>query len=103
MKKLIVLLIAVLLPAGAYAADSDSPPLTKKEQRRTLRGYKGFVEVASLTSFEVFGDECSVMIIFLVNLLLPMDIKPIISSISEGVQECIFIPNMERWCRFSLI
>ena len=48
MKKLIVLLIAVLLPAGAYAADTDtgSPTLTKKEQRRTLRGYKAFVDVA---------------------------------------------------------
>lgn len=47
MKKLIVLLIAVLLPAGAYAADSDSPPLSKKEQRHTLRGYKGFVELGA--------------------------------------------------------
>lgn len=59
MKKLIILFIAALLSTGAYAADtaSGSPPLTKKEQRRTLRGYKGFVEVASLTSFEVFGDD----------------------------------------------
>ena len=47
MKKLIILLIAALLPIVATAADtaSDSPPLTKKEQRRTLRGYKGFVEL----------------------------------------------------------
>ena len=59
MRKFIILILAVLLSAGAYAADiaSGSPPLTKKEQRRTLRGYKGFVEVASLTSFEVFGDD----------------------------------------------
>ena len=60
MKKLIILILAALLPIVATAADtdsSDSPPLTKKEQRRTLRGYKGFVEVASLTSFEVFGDD----------------------------------------------
>ena len=44
MKKLIILFIAVLLPVVATAADtvSDSPTLTKKEQRRTLRGYKGF-------------------------------------------------------------
>ena len=36
------------MPAVATATDtavSDSPPLTKKEQRRTLRGYKGFVEL----------------------------------------------------------
>ena len=47
MRKIIILLIATLLPAGAYAADTDtgSPTLTKKEQRRTLRGYKGFVEI----------------------------------------------------------
>ena len=47
MRKLIILILAMLLPAGAYAADTatDSPPLTKKEQRRTLRGYKGFVEL----------------------------------------------------------
>ena len=47
MKKLIILFIAALLPVVATAADtvSDSPPLTKKEQRRTLRGYKGFVEL----------------------------------------------------------
>ena len=42
MKKLIILFIAALLPVVATAADtgSGSPPLTKKEQRRTLRGYK---------------------------------------------------------------
>ena len=47
MKRLIILFIAALLSAGTYAADTanDNPPLTKKEQRRTLRGYKGFVEV----------------------------------------------------------
>ena len=49
MKKLIILFIAALLSTGAYAADtaSGSPPLTKKEQRRTLRGYKGFVELGA--------------------------------------------------------
>ncbi len=49
MKKFIILILAVLLPAGAYAADTDSgsPPLTKKEQRRTLRGYKGFVQLTA--------------------------------------------------------
>ena len=54
MKKLIILFIAVLLPAGVYAADtvSDSPPLTKKEQRRTLRGYKGFVEAGAILNIE---------------------------------------------------
>ncbi len=52
MKKIIVLFLAVVLfSVGAYAADSnvkignDGQPLTKKEQRRTLRGYKGFVEL----------------------------------------------------------
>lgn len=48
MRKLIILILAALLPAVATATDtavSDSPPLTKKEQRRTLRGYKGFVEL----------------------------------------------------------
>ena len=55
MRKAIVLFLAVLLSVGAYAADnnttagSDSQALTKKEQRRTMRGYKGFVEIASLT------------------------------------------------------
>ena len=61
MKRLIILFIALLLSAGAYAADTsnDSPPLTKKEQRRTLRGYKGFVEVgvgATLHDFDYIGD-----------------------------------------------
>ena len=43
MRKLIILILAALLPVVATAADtgSGSPPLTKKEQRRTLRGYKG--------------------------------------------------------------
>ncbi len=51
MRKTIILFLAVLLSVGAYAADnnttagSDSQALTKKEQRRTLRGYKGFVEL----------------------------------------------------------
>ena len=56
MKRLLLLLIALLLSAGAYAADtgSDSPPLTKKEQRRTLRGYKGFVETG-VSAAEVFS------------------------------------------------
>ena len=63
MKKLIILFIlAVLLSAGAYAADtaSGSPPLTKKEQRRTLRGYKGFVELGmGIThhNFSYIGDK----------------------------------------------
>ena len=61
MRKLIILILAVLLPAMAYAADtvSDSPPLTKKEQRRTLRGYKGFVELgmgATHHDFDYIGD-----------------------------------------------
>ena len=56
MKKLIILFIAVLLPVVATAADTDSgsPPLTKKEQRRTLRGYKGFVE-AGISAAGVFS------------------------------------------------
>ena len=51
MRKTIILFLAVLLSVGAYAADnnttagSDSQALTKKEQRRTLRRYKGFVEI----------------------------------------------------------
>ncbi len=59
MKKFIILILAALLPVVATATDTApvSPQLTKKEQRRTLRGYKGFVEVASLTSFELFGDD----------------------------------------------
>ena len=57
MKKLIILFIAVLLPAGAYAADTDtgSPTLTKKEQRRTLRGYKGFVELGMGITYHNFN------------------------------------------------
>ena len=55
MKKFIILILAVLLPAGAYAADTDSgsPPLTKKEQRRTLRGYKGFVELGAGITLQI--------------------------------------------------
>ena len=47
MRKFIIMILAVLLPAGMYATDTapGSPQLTKKEQRRTLRGYKGFVEL----------------------------------------------------------
>ena len=47
MRKFIIMILAALLPVVATAADtgSGSPPLTKKEQRRTLRGYKGFVEL----------------------------------------------------------
>ena len=54
MKKLIILLIAALLPIVATAADtvSDNSPLTKKEQRRTLRGYKGFVEAGAILNIE---------------------------------------------------
>lgn len=57
MKKLIVLLIAVLLPIVATAADTDtgSPTLTKKEQRRTLRGYKGFVELGMGITYHNFN------------------------------------------------
>ena len=49
MKKFIILILAALLPVVATAADTDtgSPTLTKKEQRRTLRGYKGFVELGA--------------------------------------------------------
>ncbi len=60
MRKIIILLIATLLSAGAYATDtsSDNTPLTKKEQRRTLRGYKGFVELGSIMDHAtVFGWE----------------------------------------------
>ena len=54
MRKFIIMILAVLLPAGIYAADTtpDSPPLTKKEQRRTLRGYKGFVEAGAILNIE---------------------------------------------------
>ena len=57
MKKLIVLLIAALLPVVAADADtgSGSPPLTQKEQRRTLRGYKGFVELGMGATFHNYG------------------------------------------------
>ncbi len=58
MKKLIILFIlAMLLPAGVYAADTDtgSPTLTKKEQRRTLRGYKGFVELGMGITYHNFN------------------------------------------------
>ena len=52
MKKLIILFIAVLLPVVATAADTDSsgsPPLTKKEQRRTL------VELGMGATFHNYG------------------------------------------------
>lgn len=58
MKKLIILFIlAALLPIVVTAADtdSDSPPLTKKKQRRTLRGYKGFVELGMGATFHNYG------------------------------------------------
>ena len=57
MKKLIILFIAVLLPVVATAADtvSDNSPLTKKEQRRTLRGYKGFVELGMGITYHNFN------------------------------------------------
>ena len=53
MKKLIILFIAALLPVVATAADtgSGSPPLTKKEQRRTLRGYKAAPSAATRASW----------------------------------------------------
>ena len=68
MKKLIILFIlAVLLPAGVYAASngSDSPPLTKKEQRRTLRGYKGFVELSGLLDLEHVGSTGTILQLYL--------------------------------------
>jgi len=57
MKKLIILFIAALLSTGAYAADtaSGSPPLTNKEQRCTLRGYKGFVELGMGITYHNFN------------------------------------------------
>ena len=61
MKKTIILFLAVLLSVGAYAADSnvkigsDSQALTKKEQHRTLRGYKGFVELGMGATFHNYG------------------------------------------------
>ena len=57
MRKFIILILAALLPAVATAADtgSDSPPLTKKEQRRTLRGYKGFVELGMGITYHNFN------------------------------------------------
>ena len=67
MKKLIILLIAALLPIVATAADtvSDSPPLTKKEQRRTLRGYKGFVELSGLLDLEHVGSTGTILQLYL--------------------------------------
>ena len=57
MRKFIILILAVLLPAGMYATDTapGSPQLTKKEQRRTLRGYKGFVELGMGATFHNYG------------------------------------------------
>ena len=57
MKKLIILILAVLLPAGVYAADtvSDSPPLTKKEQRRTLRGFRCYIDAGYIFRLEKYG------------------------------------------------
>ena len=67
MKKLIILFIAALLSTGAYAADTanDSPPLSKKEQRRTLRGYKGFVEISGLLDLEQVGSLGTILPLFL--------------------------------------
>ena len=67
MKKLIILFIAALLSTGAYAADTanDSPPLSKKEQRRTLRGYKGFVDISGLLDLEQVGSLGTILPLFL--------------------------------------
>ena len=67
MRKIIILLIATLLSAGAYATDtsSDNTPLTKKEQRRTLRGYKGFVELSGLLDLEHVGSTGTILQLYL--------------------------------------
>ena len=60
MKKTIILfLVVVLLSVGAYAADSnvkignDGQPLTKKEQRRTLRGTRWFIESGANAAYNL--------------------------------------------------
>ena len=58
MKKLIILILAVLLPVVATAADTgtDSPPLTKKEQRRTLRGFRCYIDAGYIFRLEKYGE-----------------------------------------------
>ena len=58
MKKLIILILAALLPIVATAADtdsSDSPSLTKKEQRRTLRGFRCYIDAGYIFRLEKYG------------------------------------------------
>ena len=54
--RILLLLMAVLavLPAAAYEP-ADNAGLSKKEQRRTLRGYKWSVEASAVLRI---GDEC---------------------------------------------
>lgn len=58
MRKFIILILAVLLSAGAYAADTDtgSPTLTKKEQRRTLRGFRCYIDAGYIFRLEKYGE-----------------------------------------------
>lgn len=59
MEKIIILLIAALLPVGVTAADTnqmDSEEIAKLIARNTMRGYHGFVELGmgvNLHGFEV--------------------------------------------------
>ena len=64
MKKLIILFIlAVLLPAGAYAADTgnmDGEKVAKLIARNTMRGYHGFVELGmgvTMHNFDGFASD----------------------------------------------
>lgn len=63
MKKLIILFIAALLPAGAYAAGTgnmDGEKVAKLIARNTMRGYHGFVELGmgvTMHNFDGFASD----------------------------------------------
>lgn len=99
MKKLIILFIlAVLLPAGAYAAGTgnmDGEKVAKLIARNTMRGYHGFVELGmgvTMHNFDGFASD-SKSTVLVSMYLLHMVSNSIIFSFSVEVQALQSVRN----------